>query len=66
VLTLDADRNAACSPSINEMPVSHAICTLQPDVHRLHALVRVGFDMDWKSTLPDSVEQAMGSACFAT
>jgi hypothetical protein len=64
VLTLDADRNSAGSPSIIDMSVSHAICTLQPDVPRLHTLINVGIILDWRSTLLGSVKQAMSSAYY--
>jgi hypothetical protein len=47
MLTLDADRNVAGSPSINDMSISHAICTLHPDVPCLHAVVSVVISLDW-------------------
>ena len=62
VFTLDADRNAAGCPSINDMSVSHSICTLQPDVPRLHTLVNVEVSLDWRSMLLDFDIQAVSSA----
>ena len=64
VLTLDSDRSAAGGPSIIDLSVSHAICTLQPDVPRLRTFINAGIIVDLGAMLLDSVEQAMSSAYY--
>ena len=63
VVTLDADRSAAGSPSIKNVPVSHALCALHPVVLHLHGLVYAVVSLDLRSTFLDSsVKQAMSFA----
>lgn len=64
VLTMDADSNTVRSPSISDMSVSHVNCTLQPGVPRLHTLVVIDTDLISRSTIPDSVKQAVIPASY--
>ena len=55
---------AAGSPSIIDLSVSLAICTLQPDVPRLLTSINAGIIVDLGAMFLDSVEQAMSSAYY--